>query len=353
MSGSQFLAEDVLLDLVEAKDIEQLEFSELESLFHSEKDPEIRGPGGAAAVDPRDELPVLFNPGRARRPEDYSRPKKSPQPGASVEPACIICQGKTTGIVDYKRLNSGYTFINKNLFPIVFPEEGGTYGFHLLQWTSNHHDQDWHNMPVEDLVSVMRRTAAVEKYFINRTDGEWYVSIIKNQGPLVGGSLSHGHQQIIAGPQKPRSVLQHERFKAENGAVFPKYMLNELKPDHMVIDYGPGVLLVPYYMKRPYDMLFLLRDTDKSYIHQLDEDELKSCAGAWQDALGVYYRLFPAIGRELAFNVIVHNGPGSGLYVEFLPYTQETGGFLHLGVYWAQGGPADVAKIIREYVNKR
>lgn len=348
MSDGQYLAEDLLLELAEAEDIEKLDISRLESLFRSEKDPEIRGPGGAAAVDPRDELPVLFNPGRARRPEDYSQPKKNPSPGGAAKPGCIICQGKTTGIVDYKKLGNGYTFINKNLFPIVFPEEGGTYGYHLLQWTSNHHENDWHNMPVEDVVRVMKRTAAVEKFFINQSDGEWFVSIIKNQGPLVGGSLSHGHQQIIAGPQKPRSVLQHQRFEAEHGAVFSAFMLDKLQADHVVVDYGPGVLLVPYYMKRPYDMLFILRDTGKSYIHQLDDSELDACARSWHDALGVYYRLFPAIGRELAFNVIVHNGPGTGLYVEFLPYTQETGGFEHLGLYCSQGSPADAARIIRE-----
>ncbi len=205
-------------------------------------------------------------------------------------------------------------------------------------------------MPVEDLTVVMRRMAAVEKYFASRDDGEWYVSIIKNHGKLVGGSLAHGHQQIIAGHKKPRAVELHERFEARHSMVFSQYLLDKLVGEYVVKDYGSAVLAVPYFMKRPYELYFLIRDTKKSFLYELDDDETASCAEAWHDALSAYHRLFHDIGRELAFNVIVHNGAGAGLYVEFLPYTQEIGGFEHLGLYCSQGSPDETAGILREYI---
>jgi hypothetical protein len=36
------------------------------------------------------------------------------------------------------------------------------------------------------------------------------------------------------------------------------------------------------------------------------------------------------------------------LYFEFLPYTQEMGGFEHLGLYLCQGNPKECAHIARE-----
>jgi hypothetical protein len=60
----------------------------------------------------------------------------------------------------------------------------------------------------------------------------------------------------------------------------------------------------------------------------------------------------PLIGKESAFNVIVHNGPGAGLYVEFLPFTQETGGFEHLGLWVCQGNAEDSAATLRQIMEE-
>ena len=60
----------------------------------------------------------------------------------------------------------------------------------------------------------------------------------------------------------------------------------------------------------------------------------------------------PEIGRELAYNVITHNGPGAGIYFEFLPYTQETGGFEHLGLYVCQQNPKTAAARLRQLLRE-
>jgi hypothetical protein len=58
----------------------------------------------------------------------------------------------------------------------------------------------------------------------------------------------------------------------------------------------------------------------------------------------------PAIGKPTAYNITVSNGPGAGLYCEFLPYTQETGGFEHLGLWVCQDTPNRVAPTLRDAI---
>ena len=51
--------------------------------------------------------------------------------------------------------------------------------------------------------------------------------------------------------------------------------------------------------------------------------------------------------------MVTFNGPGAGLYFEFLPYTQEMGGYEHLGLIMCQANPAAVAEHLRSVVGDR
>jgi hypothetical protein len=82
------------------------------------------------------------------------------------------------------------------------------------------------------------------------------------------------------------------------------------------------------------------------------KEELAPVADGWRDAIGVILWVMAKIDRETAYNVITHNGPGAGLYFEFLPYTQETGGFEHLGLYICQANPGDTASQLKEFLNE-
>ncbi|MFN2351701.1 MAG: hypothetical protein ABR497_07110, partial [Kiritimatiellia bacterium] len=48
-----------------------------------------------------------------------------------------------------------------------------------------------------------------------------------------------------------------------------------------------------------------------------------------------------------SFNILVHNAPGGGLYFEFLPFTQEYGGFERLGLFVCQSAPRPAAVNLR------
>ncbi|MCA9973681.1 MAG: hypothetical protein KC425_25885, partial [Anaerolineales bacterium] len=195
---------------LEAARLDALSAADLRARFVADADVAANAPAGQQARDPRDGTVILYNEVRARRPHD-NRPAEA---AARAERPCAICAGQTTGIVDVAPLDEGFTFINKNLYPALFPHaaaaDGVASGLHFLQWSSTVHDHDWHNLPQADRVTLLRRLAALERVLLQDGAAEagaapWpdgrplrgYLGIFKNYGYLVGGSLAHGHQQMV------------------------------------------------------------------------------------------------------------------------------------------------------------
>ena len=158
--------------ILQSESLSILDCEKIVGLFIEEKEIKKYIPDGIFQIDPRNGDRIVYNSARAKRPHDNS-PKDFEGRFSISEGDCLICQGKTTGVLDLAELSEGFTFINKNLFPIVFPfipagsvlglNGKKAYGMHFLQWTSSLHDRDWHNMPQEDRIVVLKRMAALEK----------------------------------------------------------------------------------------------------------------------------------------------------------------------------------------------
>jgi galactose-1-phosphate uridylyltransferase len=354
-------AED-LAQILQAEHLETLTARDLLALTREELSAFL--PDGEVQVDPRNGDRILYHSARGGRPHDNVPPADA----RLLERECAICQGQTTGVIDVARLTEGITFINKNLYPVLYPFQGADVaaGLHLLQWTSSYHHKDWHNMPLADCVVVMERLAALEEKLLEGCEalpaargidaqaGETcFVVIIKNYGRLVGSSLIHGHQQIALTNVAPRHFVDNLRFVKREGETFAAHMLRENPAPLLVRDYGPAVLVVPYFMRRPYDMILLVKDCRRRYLHQLDPRELKAVAQGWHDAIYGMRAVLPQVGREIAYNVITSNGPGAGLYFEFLPYTQEIGGVERLGLFVCQESPERAAANLRDLLGSQ
>ena len=89
-------------------------------------------------------------------------------------------------------------------------------------------------MPLEDRVIVLQRLAALENKLLEQS-GQ-YVSIIKNYGRLVGGSLSHGHQQIGVSNILPNRIRQDQQFAEVAWGDFP--VLYAARKSKGIIDQG-------------------------------------------------------------------------------------------------------------------
>lgn len=349
-------------------------------------------PDGVVQVDPRSHDRIIYSSARAKRPHDNKPASEGSDEAALLSRPCVICAGKITGVLDVATLSEGATFINKNLFPVLFPRlrltpthrlpptqvdvgaHGGdkaavgapAYGMHFLQWTSSLHDRDWHNMSRADRLVACERLAVLEgallesgdtampdnsQVFGDRPGRRGYVGIIKNYGALVGGSLIHGHQQIAYSSAMPRRLRDDWRFEQERGERYADFILRENPTALTVHEYGDHArLLVPYYMRRPYDLQLVFRRTEARYLSELAAEELAVLAEALHDGIALMRSVLPRLGRSLAYNIIVHNGPGAGLYVDFLPYTQEQGGYEHLGLILCQADPLEVAQHARSMV---
>lgn len=335
-------------------------------------------PEHRCAIDPRNGERVVYSLTRARRPHD-NRPGEAT---VREEKPCPVCLGRTTGIIDEAPLSEGLTFINKNLYPMLYPhawdpdgavDEPGrdvprvdgelAVGMHLLSWLSDYHDPELHDAPVEDVVQVLARLAALEEKCLHAPDSglspvedggggphRGFVGIIKNFGHLVGGSLVHGHFQIIHGNVRPRKFVEDRAFMAAHGRAFPRFLAEENPGGLTVAESGPFRLVVPYFMRRPLDCMILSREGCGEYLHHLAEDELRAVARLLRAGLGAIVDLMPRMGKEPTYNMVFHSGPVGEFYVEILPYTQETGGYEHLGIAICQGSPETSAESLRGWI---
>jgi galactose-1-phosphate uridylyltransferase len=340
--------------LIQSYSIENLSSNQLLELFQAENELRQFIPEKVGQIDPRTDERVMFNLSRATRPNADSQ--------SEMVSSCPICAGRTTQILDYVELSSGFTFVNKNLYPAIFPHAkrdnyrpGSTsfpaWGMHFLQWTSSFHDRDWHNMEIVDLSIVMSRLGAMEQHLLetfSHLSDQCSVSIIKNGGLGSGGSLRHGHQQIIFSTVLPRRIVENKKFEQNNGEPFSKFILDENPSTLVIQDFGEAILLVPYFMRRPYNMLLIVKDTSKKNIYQLSFSELSAVSQGWKTAISAIHQIMTLPNKTISYNVLVHNG--SGLYFEFLPRTQTEGGFELIGLSVCQSEPYTAADQIREVI---
>ncbi len=350
------LSTEEMLKLVQFECIESVSYDELASLFLKEPGLNAHIPVKNGSRDPLTGDFIIYNPRRASRPHTTR---------VGVGDSCPICSGQTTGILDISPLTEGYSFINKNLFPVFYPypidagNEIDSRGFHFLQWSSTNHDSGWQNMISRDLESVIRQLARLEKYLLTGRSvlfpdsDEIHVSIIKNFGRPVGGSLTHDHQQIGCSPRMPARTRRNKEFLEKRGICYPLFLLNETPPSNIVRDYGKAVLLVSPFMQRPLYMSLVLKDPGKNHIHQIDNQEITAVALGLGDAVRAVHLLMPEMGRETAFNIVVNNGASGGISIDILPFTQEFGGFEHLGLYLCQMEAGQAAEKIRKVLEER
>lgn len=369
------LSRERLEALIELADCRRAERNQLLDAIRSEREIGRWRPEREGQIDPRDGMPVLYSMARARRPHDH-KPARS---DAASDPArCVVCRGETTGVLDVARAGPGVTFINKNLFPILYPERTRSAevhghhthgrpaaGGHFLQWTSDRHDLDLHNISVAHATVVLERLAALEEALLTTSTrmprvpsrGErplhGYVGIIKNRGATVGGSLVHGHQQIAISNVRPQRVAQHMAFREREGKTFVEHLLAVTPPELIVSDTGDVALLTPPFLRRVLQLMAVVKNPERHYLHELTRRETRQLAGALVTACAAVSELMPELGREVGYNLVVHNGPGGGLYVELIPWTQQYGGYEQLGLFIVQGTPTYSHELVVDWLARR
>jgi hypothetical protein len=114
------LSREDLRRLLQNKNIEDLSYSQISLLIKNEEKISESIPDGICQIDPRNGDRIIYSSARSLRPHDTRLIKE--QCSVNNHKNCLICRGETTGVVDVAELSQGFTFINKNLFPILYPE---------------------------------------------------------------------------------------------------------------------------------------------------------------------------------------------------------------------------------------
>ncbi len=378
------LDEKALFAQTENRRLEELGFEELTVLFENEKELYEYAPLPVHAVDPRNGETVLFCPARAHRPHD----NRSEDAGR-----CPVCAGSTTRVIDTAPLARGaWTFINKNLYPIVLPRSrpldgdasaqppgparwtGPSAGLHFLQWLSTEHEAELHTMEPSDLDVIYERLAALEAFLLHRPscstesarlleevaaggheDGRCgdrehagHVCIIKNYGHLVGGSLSHGHFQIALSSTAPRKAKDDRAFREREGETFCSFMWRENPPSLTLAEGEWTKAVVPFFLRRPLDVMILTSPAlGAERLHHMPRGARLEFAVMSARILRAVLKAMERRGRIPTYNLVFHNEE-THFYMEVLPYTQEMGGYEHLGLFVCQSEPHESAALLKE-----
>ena len=341
-----------LKHLIKTENIHESSYRNLLQDAHDDKDLLANLPEQMIRFDPRNGRKIIYSIARSKRP--YEKIPPTPASGAT---SCPICQGNTTKIWDVAPLSQGHTFINENLYPILFPfqidswgiveDKSNVNGMHFLQWLSTDHDAELYNMPPSDIAICLQRLAALEKHLLTQDSPapilfppcRGYVSIIKNFGKRVGSSLEHGHLQIIHTNTLPPSVEQNISFYKKNGYGFST-LLQQNPVENLIIHKEQDLtVLTPFCIKRPLETTIVFHDTNVQYLHQIPSNVLEQLGNAFHIISKNILEIMLQIGREPACNILFHTGDIGGMYIEFLPHTQELGGFEHLGLYTCMTTP--------------
>jgi galactose-1-phosphate uridylyltransferase len=201
-------------------------------------------------------------------------------------------------------------------------------------------------MPISDVSMGMRRLAYLEEKLLKGASGympvsdqkkqlNGYVSIIKNYGSAAGASLTHGHQQIAFSNIMPQRTYNNHRFYQRHHITFSQFLLGENPASLTVAEIGSIRILVPYFMLRPYNLL-IVPQAAAEHLHELSQQEFQELDMAIQKTMQVYHSLLESLNKEVSFNMVIHTGPDSQVYIEFFPIVQAMGGFERIGMWVCQ-----------------
>jgi len=300
---------------------------------------------------------VIIAKERARRPDEFVRPKKDTEPLPAFDPGCPFCPGnESMSAAETYRVadREGWKVrVIGNKFPAlsqegdrirridgVFRSMSGV-GFHEVVIENRRHDLS----PAQRYIH-MRKDPRVEA-----------IIIFKNHGQSAGTSLVHPHSQIAATPIVPTQIRHRMdeaiRFFDETGeCVFCTTLRRELADRHRIIASTDSfVAFIPYAALSPFHLwIFPVRHC--SSFDEIEEYEVTDLAATLQTVLGkLYYGL-----NDPDYNFSIRSIPAREgqreyfhWYLTVIPRIVRTAGFeIGSGMYINTALPEESARFLRE-----
>ena len=327
--------------------------------------------------DPINNRWVIYSSERNRRPTDFSS-RRQPfhdEPHLEHCPFCIGNERMSSHHIRQYDAGDGQGWrvrVVANKFPALRVEEeldkrgDGIYdringlGAHEVIIETPLHNESLPALSLDHFTLVL--TAYRDRIADLTRDKRFrYILVFKNYGAEAGGTLEHGHSQLIALPFVPRQmedelegVRRYYHFKER--PLFMDLVRQELADRVRVVEENELFLAVcPYASRFPFE-IWVLPKTHRPRYEKLDDGELKLLA-----------RLFGRVLRKLdhaldrpAYNFMLHNAPPPAQgertgertfhwHFEIIPKVTHVAGFeWGSGCYINPTLPEDAAAFLRD-----
>jgi UDPglucose--hexose-1-phosphate uridylyltransferase len=314
---------------------------------------------------------VIIAKERAKRPDEFARPKGKLVHHPAHDPSCPFCVGnEQMTIRETYRVTDGAGWrvrVVMNKFPAFSPEGDrvrrieGIYrsmtgvGFHEVVIEHRRHDLSPALYSVDDLTTVLQtyRQRYTELKKDPRVEA---VVIFKNHGEQAGTSIQHPHSQIAAMPIVP-SQIRHRldeaiRFFDENGdCVCCATLRRELtERQRIIVESDHFVAFIPYAALSPFHLWIFPRRHVSSFSETYDH-EIGDLALTLRTVLG---RLYQGL-NDPDYNFSIRSIPARDgqreyfhWYLTIVPRISRTAGFeFGSGMYINPSLPEESAEFLR------
>ena len=274
---------------------------------------------------------VVIAPGRARRPDDFIRPKSVP---AKKRGKCPFCLG-TKGYKSDQKLHtdSESIYVIKNSFPAFYdhtvtarsyyPEEGfyrerQSVGDHEVVIIKDHNQKltTFSKTLTSEMFSVI-----IERYNeIKKDDQVFSITPIYNHGPEAGASIEHPHAQIFASGIIANTVNREidgaERYFSINGVcVFCDIIKHEKKEKtRLIYENDQFLAFSPFASRYPFEA-WVIPKRHQSQFEKSTKNEIDELADAAMEILYKMEEILPGLSLNL--------------FIRTLPTTMDECDFYH------------------------
>ena len=313
---------------------------------------------------------VVIAPGRAKRPDDFVRPKSFP---AKKNPECPFCVG-TAGYKSNEKLHSNYedVYIIANKYPAFYDLEAETRsyypeeGFYRERASIGRHevviikDHDLKLTTFSKTITSQMFGAILDRYNeIKKDDQVFSITPIYNHGPDAGASIEHPHAQIFASGIVANTVNNEmdgaERYFGVNGVcVFCDIIRHETKAKKRIVYENDGFLaFAPFASRYPFET-WVIPKRHKSQFEKSSKNEIDQLADAAVEVLQSLEKTIPGLSLNLFIRTLpttLEDSEYYHWYLEIAPRLTLFGGFeLGSGVIINVVPPEKSAQYLRKNI---
>ncbi len=315
---------------------------------------------------------VIITPERAKRPDQFVKPKGIEPPLPMSSPDCPFCVGNEhLTLRETFRIGEGGNWRVRaipNRYPALTDtgervrKVDGIYrsmsavGFHEVIVEHPLHNMTLALMPEKHVADVLR--AYRQRYRAIRKDNRIEAVILfKNHGEGAGTSLVHPHSQLVATPIVPAQIRHRAeeaiRYFDDTGeCVCCRTVQDEVRAkERIIIQTRHFAAFIPYAALSPFHIwIFPLKHV--SSFEEITDTEIRDLAGCLKNVLArLYYGL-----NNPDFNYSIRSIPTRDLRVEYfhwyltiVPRVSKTAGFeIGSGMYVNTAFPEESAEFLRK-----